>query len=251
MTRSQRKGCNSMGKGVLVFLLLASPVAVHAQNIGGPPYIAVHGQAKVEVVPDLFPLTVTLTETGKDGPASQARIESLARRYLDLAEAEGMQDADITVGNLDISPNTEYDEASEKEVFLGNTYEREFKFRFHSLEALRTFISKAPVGKQVRLRTDSFAYSGSDDERRKLLRQAIEDARATADDMAKGIGMTIAGVQTISNSGFNIRYSDSSGAMSLGAVTVNGSRLLPPQVVLKRGRITLAQDVYIIYLLGN
>jgi uncharacterized protein YggE len=240
-----------MKNKALVLMLLLCPASVFAQNISGPPYIAVHGEAKTQVIPDIFPLTVILKETSYETAQTQERIEALAREYLALAEAQGLQDTDITVGSLNISPETDYDEKLEKQVFLGNTYERELKFRFHSLEALGRFIAKAPVAKQVQLGTESFAYSKSGDERRRLLVAAIADAHTTAEDMAKGIGMKIVGVQTISNRGFNVSYAESSSATTLDTVTVEGTALLAPGVVLKKGQLTLEQDVYIIYLLGK
>lgn len=240
-----------MGKSVFTFLLLSISPFAFSQNISGPPFIAVHGEAKMEVVPDLFPLEVTLSETSTDVAAAQHLTESLAKEYLDLADAQKIADDDVMVGNLDISPETEYDEKQEKQVFLGNTYERELKFRFHSLEGLRQFIAKAPAAKQVRLSTGNFLYSGANTAKKKLISKAVENARSTADEMAKAIGKHIVAVQTISNQGFNIRYSESS-AVTLGTVTVTGTALLAPgTVALKKGKITLDQDVYIIYLLGN
>jgi uncharacterized protein YggE len=220
-----------------------------AQNIGGPPYIAVHGQAKIEVVPDIFPLDITLKEASKDTAAAQGRIESLAQDIVDLAKAQNIPDADVNVGNLSVSPETDYDEKTEKQIFLGNNYEREIKISFRTLDGLRQFLSRVPQAKQIRIDTGSFGYSNSVTAKKKLMSDAIADARATADELAKGVGKRIAGVHTISNQGFNVRYAES---VELDTVTVQGVALLAPgSVVLKEGRITLAQDVYIIYLIAD
>ncbi|MCC7096746.1 MAG: SIMPL domain-containing protein [Thermomonas sp.] len=240
-----------MKNTLLALLLLLYAPCVFAQDVSGPPFIAVHGEAKLEVVPDIFPVTVTLQETSLETTQTQARIEGLAKELLRLANAQGVPDADMQVGNLDISPETDYDERTQRQVFLGNTYERVLTFRFHTLEALRQFISKAPTGRQVRLRTDNFEYSDKAAEQKKLLSAAIADARTTADEMARGVGMRIVGVQTISNQGLNIRYSNSSNETLLGTVSVSGSALLAPGIVLARGTIILKQDVYIVYLLDK
>jgi len=238
-----------MMRSIVVLALLMSPVAF-AQGISGPPYIAVHGDAKMDVVPDIFPLEVTLKETSTDTASTQAKIESLAKTIVDLASSENIPDADVAVSNLSISPEIKYDDKSETQIFLGNTYERKITVRFHQLDVLRQFLAKIPAAKQVQLETSAFAYSKADEARKTLVASAIKDARATADEMAAGVGMRISGVHTISNRGFNITYSESNG---LQRVEVTGSRIgrANGDVVLKEGTITLDQDVYIVYALSN
>lgn len=104
-------------------LMLSAPL-VMAQGTGGPPYIAVHGSANVSVVPDIFPLVVTLVETSKDTAGTQARIEGLATSVLAVAREQSVTDADLKVGSLSIEPAMEYDEATRKRIFLGNEYKR-------------------------------------------------------------------------------------------------------------------------------
>jgi hypothetical protein len=71
--------------------------------------------------------------------------------------------------------------------------------------------------------------------------------------MAAGVGRKLGAVQNISNQGLNVQYSQ-----SLDSVTVTGTRgsyagnavpaeAPPPPAVLREGRITLDQDVYIVY----
>jgi uncharacterized protein len=230
--------------GLFVFFLAN---AAFAQNISGSPYIAVHGQAKVQVVPDIFPLEITLKEVSKDTAAAQGRIESLAQILVDLAEAQNIPNKDVEIGNLSVNPETDYDEKTEKQVFLGNDYTREIKIRFRSLEGLRQFLSKIPQANQIRLETGSFEYSDASAAKKKLMADAIANARATADELAKGVGKRITGVHTLSNQGFNVRYSEST---SLDSVIVTGGAPAP-KVILKEGKITLTQDVYIIYLISD
>jgi uncharacterized protein YggE len=239
-----------MKRKALIVGVLMVPSLVSAQNISGPPYVAVHGEARMEVIPDVFPLDITLKETSKDTAATQAKIETLAQVIVDLAQAQHVADEDISIGNLSISPEMDYDEKTEMQVFLGNTYEREVKIRFHSLDRLREFLTKIPDGKAIHVDTGTFEYAKKDEAKRALLADAIRNAKATADEMARGVGKRISGVHTISNQSFNIRYAESS--TTLDSVTVTGKALLAPgTVVLKEGRITLDQDVYIVYLLAD
>ena len=78
----------------MVVLSLAALVA-QAQSIGGAPFIAVQGKARAEVAPDIFPLTITLSETSNDAARTQASIEGLAREVVALTQAMGMADRDV------------------------------------------------------------------------------------------------------------------------------------------------------------
>jgi uncharacterized protein YggE len=216
----------------------------------GAPFVAVHGEARQEVVPDLFPLEVSLSETSTDAAGTQAKIEALASRILAIADRMKIDEADLTVANLSITPQYDYDDDQDKQIFLGNSYERDIVVRFHALDRLREFVSAMPEDRAVRVGTKTFETTRADEVKRGLMKQAIADARATAESLAAGVGRKLGPVHTISNQGLNVRYSQGGGT-SLASVSVSGTMALlaPGVAALREGRITLDQDVYIIYAL--
>ncbi|WP_162373467.1 SIMPL domain-containing protein [Pseudoxanthomonas sangjuensis] len=233
--------------------LLAIIGSLQAQAPADRPFIAVHGEAKMDVVPDIFPVELTLKETSTDAAATQQKIESLARDILAVTEKMKVKDDDVTISNLEISPEYKWDDDADKQVFQGNTYEREIKVRFHSLAKLNEFISALPKSNALRIQTAKFETSRADELRRELLDSAIANARKTAEVMATGVGRKLGAVQNISNQGLNLQYSQ-----SLESVVVTGARATdlyapappPPPAVLREGKITLDQDVYIVYELN-
>ena len=231
-------------------LLLVS-VAAPAQSISGSPYIAVHGKAKTPVVPDVFPLQIVLKDTSLDAAKTQALIEGYASQVVDLTKKMEMDGRDVTISNLSVSPEYRYDDKDEEQVFLGNTYQRQIRLKFHTLDKLKQMIDALPKAKQVQLDTGAFESSRADAERRELLAQAVDDARTTAEIMAKAVGKRLGTVHNISNQGFNVRYVESSDSYSLDSVTVTGfgRQASAPPVVLSKGTIQLDQNVYIIYTL--
>ena len=230
--------------------MLSCAFGLAAQSITGSPFIAVHGKAKTEVVPDIFPLEVTIRDTSHDAAKTQAMIEAYARQVVDLTQSMKMDDKDVTISNLSVSPEYRYDDEDDRQVFLGNTYEREIRMRFHSLADLKRMIQALPQAKQVQLDTGDFQSSNADGMRRELLEEAVEDARKAAEVMAKAVGKRLGPVHNISNQGFNVRYVESSAATELDRVEVTGSRFAPaPPVVMSEGTISLDQNVYIIYTL--
>lgn len=230
--------------------LLAFAGVAQAQAISGEPYVAVRGSASQEVRPDTFPVKITLSDTSTNAAATQAKIEKLASDVLALVAAAGVEEADLKVANLSISPEYKYNDRTEQQIFLGNTYSRDIGVRFHSLDKLRDFIAALPADKALRVDTETFVASNNEELRRGLLKQAIENARATAESLAQGVGRKLGPVHTISNQGFNVRYSDSP-ATTLDTVTVTAARDQYRRGVLslREGRITLDQSVYIIYKL--
>ncbi len=232
-------------------VLLLGAFNVQAQSIGGSPFIAVHGKARTEVVPDVFPLEITLKDTSLDAAATQAQIEGHAQQVMALTKAMKMADRDVEISNLNVSPEYRWDDQEDKQVFLGNTYARTIKLRFHALADLQKAIDTLPKSKQVQLNTGGFQSSKQDDVRRELLTQAVQDARKTAEIMASAVGRRVGGVHNISNQGFNVRYVTSNEASTLDSVVVTGARMAAPAppVELREGVIQLDQDVYIIYTL--
>lgn len=232
-----------------VALVLAFAGMAQAQAISGEPYVAVRGSASQEVTPDLFPLELTLEEISTNAAGTQARIEKLAGDLLALADAIGVKEEDLTVSNLEISPQYKYNDRTDEQVFLGNKYVREIKVRFHALGKLRDFIGRLPSDKALKLDTGAFMASNSEELRRGLLEKAIANARTTAEALAKGVGRKLGPVHTISNQGFNMRYSESTTTLDSVAVTGANALSAPGIVSLREGRITLDQSVYIVYAL--
>lgn len=236
-------------------LLLLSP-AVMAQSISGKPFIAAQGQAKVEVVPDIFRLKVTLADTGMDAAKTQEHVETLAEAVVDTAARMNIADKDIELRNLSIEAVEEWDEKSEKEVFKGNRYERVVNLSFHSLEALKAFIGELPKGKEVQVDTGTFSYSKEQAAVKALMQEAMSDARATADAVAAALGKKIIGVHNVSDTPQSGSYFRGYGATSnVEGITVTGgasiARNVPPpaKLVLKEGTLTLTRVLYVIYLL--
>lgn len=242
---------------LVMTMLLACAQNGMAQSISGVPFIAAQGQARVEVIPDIFPLKVTLTETSLDASATQKKIEALASDIVATAKSMNVTEDDITVGNLNISIEERYDDKTEEQVFVGNSYERIVNLRFHDLQALKSFVDRLPTGKAVRAETGAFAYSKAEEERKKLLQEAMDDARETADQVAAGLGKKIIGVHNASDQPLSSNYFGN--GANFDRVNVQGSlALMAPgtvrgesEMVLKKGVITLQRTIYIVYLLGN
>jgi uncharacterized protein len=257
---------------IFVGVFLASSLAV-AQSLGGTPFIAVHGRATVDVVPDLFPVTVVVSETNLDTAKAQGTVEKLTADVLGKIRALSVKDEDVAIGNVRIEPVTNYDKA-DKEVFQGNRYSRVIEVKFHSLDDLKAFVAGVPAGKQVSVSTEAFVSSSINDIRRRLLADAMADARKTANVVSSTMNQRIVRIQTVSDRPLSLQvgsYINSIDAYSVESTTILTSdqiaripvprnitsvALLSPgtlksSIVLEKGTVSLSTDVYVVYLLGD
>jgi uncharacterized protein len=240
---------------VWMMLLLAVSTPCLAQSLDGKPFIAAQGQAKKEVVPDRFPLVVTLSDVGMDAAKTRAKIEGLAEVVVASAVQQGIPDKDVEVRNLSIEPMEEWNDKTEQDVFEGNKYERVIKVTFRSLGELKTFFDALPKGKEVSVETGTFIYSEERAATKKLLQDAMADARATADSVAANLGKRIIGVHNVSDTPQGREYFRGGYSTDLESVNVTGNGVAaaaagrPAKLVLKEGQVTLTRTVYVIYLL--
>lgn len=255
---------------LLLLAGVASPVI--AQSSAGAPFLAVHGSAEVDVVPDIFPVAVEISDVGTDLGKSQDLVERLTRDTLAAARVQKVADEDTFVGELAIEPEKEYDGELRKQVFKGNRYSRSLTFKFHALADVKAFLAAVPSGQQVEVSVLEFQTSREDDLRRKLMVDAIDDGRRTADVMAKAIGRRITLAQTVSTSPMTLVAGSYAGsfdnrgareiitseqlsrlpiARSAEAIALLAPGAVRSEIVLEKGTIRLQSDVYIIYLLAD
>jgi uncharacterized protein len=233
----------------LLFLILVTS-GVSAQVVEGSPYIAVQGHAEKEVIPDEFPLAITLSDISTDVTKTQAKIEALAATALSLAKKNHLSDKDISIGNLNIVPDFKYEEKTQGQRFVGNNYSRKIDLCFRNLKDLKAFIKEFPAGKEIQMTTQEFSSSKIREIRNQLLKIAVLNAKADANVIAESVGKKIIGIHNVSNSAFSSGVSNYSNIGAQGNVSRFGDGFAA-DIVIAEGVTTIKQDVYIIYLLGQ
>jgi uncharacterized protein YggE len=230
---------------VTLCLLLAAP-AISVAQVPDRPYLAVQGHAETIVVPDLFPVEITLSDTSANAAASQALVEDLARKVLAATNSLGVKDADVEIGNLRVAPETRWDKVAEKNVFLGNEYERTFRIRLHRLSDLRLLVAKLPESRNLRIRTGGFERSDRDDIVRALRRQAIANARAAASDLAEGTGVRLGRLHNASDRPQGVNYYRGN-VSPIDVLSVERGNVLTSEMIVQEGQITLSSDIYLVF----
>jgi uncharacterized protein YggE len=237
--------------GLLVLASILHASTAIAQPEFDAPHLAVSGHAEQQVIPDVFPLVIELSMTSDDIAAAQAEIEGLAKRVLEAAQALKVADDDITIGNLRIGHETEWNQESRKSVFVGNQYQRRFEIRLRTLDTLRALVAKLPANRHMKVQTQPFVYSGAAELRRKLRAQAVKDARAAAAELAAAVDRRLGEVQSVSDQPQGRNYAASYGINAIDVMSVETSNVLTSEMIVKQGVITISADAYLVYLLAK
>ena len=260
---------------VILLCFLFFSVSVAAQEPEKAPFLAVQGRAEMRVVPDLFPVVVTIADKALEPAKAQESVESAARQVIDAAQSLKLQDKDIELGNVQIRPEFKYDDAG-KETFLGTNYTRNIRLSFHRLADLKSFLGKIPSSKLIRLQTEEFGVADTAAARRVLFQRALQNARESADFSAQALGKRVIGVQTASDQPLALSrgsYINAIDVRSVESTTIltseQISRMPVPrgitsvhlvgdsnaprvtEIALSEGSLLLSGNAYVIFLIGD
>jgi uncharacterized protein YggE len=224
----------------------ASAVAC-AQEPEHAPFLAIQGRAEMRVVPDLFPLVITIEDKSLEPNKAQEAVEAEARVVLERARRLKLPDADIELGNVRIRPDSRYDNDTGKETFLGTSYTRQIGLNFHRLADLKAFLAQTPESKLVRLQTEEFRLADTAKARRVLFLEAIENARQGAELAAKALGKRVIGVQTASDQPLALARG-SYGINMIDVASVESSTILTAEQI---ARIPVPRDITSVALIGD
>ena len=237
----------------LATMLLAVARMADAQVIDGPDYVYVSGEASTKVMPDKFPVGVSVSRTSQDVDAARRDIEEQVRNFVAQARDAGIQEDDINVQDLSIERLDKEDEKSGKVTYIGHSVGRNLQFEFRNVQSLRKFLSGIHTTRDVEIALDDPSVDNEGEVRRKLLTDAVRSARANADLLATAAGRRLGPAHTVSDKPIRVRV-DNSGS-TLDSVTVMGSRIrregandaLP--VVVEPKSVEITATAYVIFRL--
>lgn len=230
---------------MLSLLGVMVPCLVQAQVPAGP-YIAVQGHAEVKLVPDVFPVDISISDTGMNAAASQELVEGLTRHVMATVGKLHVPDPDIQVSSLHVSPKTKWDRDHETNTFLGNEYERSIRIRLHKLSDVRQLISELPESKNLELRVGGFERSDRAEVMRRLRSEAVADARSEARELANAAGVKVGPIFNISDRPQVAVYARGY-SNPIDVASVESTTVFTSDIVLKEGQVTISSDAYLIF----
>ena len=159
--------------------------------------IAVTGSGKVTVVPDLATINLgVLIERNTAKAAREAAAESMTKVVAAL-KALGIDDKDIATSSISLQPVFDYTNGNNPRI-RGYQLQNAVTITVRDLDKLADVLDDSVVSGATQVNGISFDVADRTAAEAKAREAAVADARAKADTLAKGVGVSITGVASMS-----------------------------------------------------
>ncbi|HET7570757.1 MAG TPA: SIMPL domain-containing protein [Gammaproteobacteria bacterium] len=182
-------------KIILTCCLALLSVPVFAQGMPAGPYITVSGQGRVQVVPDVLDIHLSVEKRDKSIEAAQRDVDRHTAQAVEVARRFGIAKADITSTRVSISP--QYDYQSKPPRLLGYDVRREVSLTLRDIGKYDQLLSALVKAGVNRISGVSARYSKPATLRDEAFARAVADARAKAGKLAQAFGAALGKVYAV------------------------------------------------------
>ncbi len=178
-------------------IVLALPAA--AETV--PATIAVTGEGKVDMAPDMAMLSLgVMTQADTAAAALKANSDGLSGA-LDRLKAAGIEDRDIQTSGLSLQPNIDYSSSGREPQVRGYTASNMLTVRLRDLSVLGQTLDAVVIEGANTLNGLSFGLQDPDEATDEARRRAVADAAHKAALYAEAASVTLGRIVTISEQG--------------------------------------------------
>lgn len=239
-------------KKLLLSALLFCPLLALADGLPTGPYIYVVGHGEASAPADRASVSFNLTATDTDQSQAKEAVNARSEAVFKLVDQLGIDRDDFQAYAISSEPQYSYNSSGRKPDFLGYKVTRSFSVTLRDLAKYHALIDGL-----FNLKVDSLrgatAYSSK---ARELLAaaadQALQNARAQAEIIAKQSGMRLKGVFAVSPVSFPTILNDlfQTGDAHYGGMAFGMSRAAAPENTLYSfPPVKVASTIHVIYLL--
>ena len=170
-----------------------------------PPRITTMGEAQVRVTPDRATILVgvqTRAATAAAAGASNARIQ---KAILDTLKALGLAPDQLATQNYSVNPEMQYPPSGGPGRVTGYTVSNVVRVEVRRIEQVGPVVDASLAKGANQINSIQFSSSTASEARRTAMGDAVRDARADAEALARAAGGTLGQVIEISSSSPPIR----------------------------------------------
>ncbi|MBO9789518.1 SIMPL domain-containing protein [Xanthomonas phaseoli] len=244
----------------MLVALCALPLLAVAQvnSLPSQPHLLVKGQAERTVMPDRFFVTINFRAVDMQPELARRRIQTAAEQILAALKTHHALKDSIEASSLQIQPFYSY-VPDGRQKFEGTEVKRGIGAAFQSLEDARQFLGEMKTSSEIQLSGIKTSYSKEAEIRAQLKRDAADQSRKSAAELAKAYDVRIQGLYTISEVAPNFAYGIQAGSWPMQVVNVSGSPAPPAPVAdrsavvesLEASSITLTENIYAVFLIAQ
>jgi uncharacterized protein len=210
--------------------------------------ITVSGKGEVIVKPDIATVSFGVTAENIDVAKAQTESAKKINNVMDLLKEKGVDEKDIKTTNYNIYPRYNYIQATTyypytgKQVLAGYVVSQTVEVKIRDISKAGEILSSVGVLGVTDVSGLSFKIDKQDEVKDQARDLAIEDAKAQAKVLAKGLGVKLVRITSFSdNENYPMYYGlESSKVMGMG-----GDSMVAPSVPV--GENTVTSNVVITY----
>lgn len=178
-------------------LWVAAPQSMSAQGPGGVPQqpfppspaaIVTSATGEAKLTPDRATIYVGVQSRGTSAAAAARDNAQRQRAVIDAVIALGVTRQQISTENYNVSPETRFDQNTQKSSVTGYVVSNVVRVELQRLDRVASVIDAALANGANQINSLDFYASNSDAARRQALADAITTARADAEAMARAAG---------------------------------------------------------------
>ena len=162
--------------------------------------LEVMGNGDVKIKPDVAYLTLAVETTAKTASEAVKSSAEKMKRVIDQLKSQIGKEDKISTSGYQLSPIYEYNESTRRSVLTGYSVSNQVVVETKNLNELRNLIDSTTQVGANRIDSISFGTNKRDEYRRQALVESVEDAKATAEIVAKAGGVKIVKILRISPS---------------------------------------------------
>jgi uncharacterized protein YggE len=159
--------------------------------------IAVTGEGKVTVAPDMATLQLGIEAKNAKLQTAQGEAETITRQFIKLAKKLGIDDEDIQTTNATARPEYRYNRTTNEQELVGYIAVRQIAVKLSDLDKLGNLIEGAVSVGINQVSPPVLESSKAREAYREALQLAAKDARANARTLAKALDTEIDNVISV------------------------------------------------------
>ncbi len=175
--------------------------------------ITVTGDGEVYIKPDLGLISFSVVNEAKTVEVAMSENTVKMNNVISAIKAQGVKEEDIKTTYFNINPRYEYPKDtsssyyySGKRVLVGYEISQSVQIKIRDLTKVGTLISKATEAGANDVGSLSFTVDNEDDAKQQARNQAIEKAKAKAQELAGKLGVSLLKIVSFSENGYYPYY---------------------------------------------
>ena len=181
----------------------ADAAAADKTQAANPALVTAQGMGEVTVKPDQTTIVLGVQHEDKDAKKAQAAVTTAMNNLIEAMKKAGVKEADMQTSYYNISPN--YDWSSSKQRLTGYTVSHSLNLRIDGTD-VGALIDAATAAGANQIQSINFGLKDQTLSYHKALENAVADAKARADVLAKATGKSVDAIMSINEGGVATQY---------------------------------------------